>query len=171
MEMSKKIAAGMIGLGACARLLPHPWNFTPIMAIGLFAGAKAGKLRTGVLATILALLLSDAVLGFYRGMWWVYAASLLPVLIGKFLRPRESTGAIAAAALLSSILFFLTTNFTVWATGTLYPHTVAGLAACYTAGIPFFQNQILGDAFYTFALFGGHAFLSRTALRMRTASA
>jgi len=126
-----------------------------------------------MLATLLALLVSDAVLGFYlnHGMWWVYAAWLLPVLIGRFIRQREGISSIAAAALFSSILFFLTTNFMVWATGALYPHTVAGLAACYTAGIPFFQNQILGDAFYTFALFGGHAFLSRMALRMRTASA
>jgi hypothetical protein len=161
MEVNKKIAAAMVGLGACARLLPHPWNFTPMMAIGLYAGAKSTKLRAGILATLLALLLSDAVLGFYQGMWYVYAASLLPVLIGRFIRRRDGVGAIAAGALVSSLSFFLTTNFMVWSTSHLYPHTAAGLTACFVAGLPFYQNQVLGDAFYTVALFGGHAVLSR----------
>ena len=53
------------------------------------------------------------------------------------------------------------TNFMVWATGSLYSHTIAGLTACFAAGIPFFQNQLLGDAFYTVALFGGYRALIR----------
>jgi hypothetical protein len=163
MNTDKKIGAAMVGLGACARLLPHPWNFTPMMAIGLYAGAKSAKLRTGVLVTLSALLLSDAVMGFYRGMWYVYAASLIPVLIGHWMRNRDGFGVLASGALASSLSFFLTTNFMVWATGHMYPHTTAGLAACYVAGIPFYQNQLLGDAFYAFALFGGHALISRFA--------
>jgi hypothetical protein len=161
MDSDKKIGAAMVGLGACARLLPHPWNFTPMMAIGLYAGAKSAKLRTGVLVTIAALLLSDAVMGFYRGMWYVYAASLIPVLIGHLIRNRDGFGVLAVGAAASSLSFFLTTNFMVWATGHMYPHTASGLAACYVAGIPFYQNQVLGDAFYVLALFGGHALLSR----------
>jgi hypothetical protein len=49
----------------------------------------------------------------------------------------------------------------VWATSTLYPHTIVGLAACFVAAVPFFRNQLFGDAFYTFALFGGYAVLIR----------
>ena len=161
MEVNKKVVAAMIGLGAIARLLPHPWNFTPMMAIGLYAGAKSTKMRTGMLATLGALLISDAVMGFYRGMWYVYAASLIPVVIGWYIRRKDGAGTIVAGGLCASLSFFLTTNFMVWATGTLYPHTVAGLAACLAAGIPFYQNQLAGDAFYTAALFGGHAVLSR----------
>ena len=161
MDTDKKIGAAMVGLGACARLLPHPWNFTPMMAIGLYAGAKSKKLTTGVSITLLALVLSDALMGFYRGMWYVYAASLVPVLIGYLIRDRERVGVIAAGALASSLSFFLITNFMVWATGHMYPHTGAGLVASFAAGIPFYQNQLAGDAFYTLALFGGHALLSR----------
>lgn len=163
MDTDKKIGAAMVGLGACARLLPHPWNFTPMVAIGLYAGAKSKKLPAGVLITLLALVLSDAVMGFYRGMWYVYAASLVPVLIGYAIRNREGVAAIATGALASSLSFFFITNFMVWATGHMYPHTGAGLAACFAAGIPFYQNQIAGDAFYTLALFGGHALISRFA--------
>lgn len=161
MNTDKKIGAAMVALGACARLLPHPWNFTPMMAIGLYAGAKSKRLPTGVLITLLALILSDAVMGFYGGMWYVYAASLVPVLIGYFMRSRQGVGTLAAGAFASSLSFFFITNFMVWATGHMYPHTGAGLAACLTAAIPFYQNQLAGDAFYTVALFGGHALLSR----------
>lgn len=78
MEVNKKVGAAMVVLGASARLIPHPWNFTPMMAIALYAGAKSGKLRTGVLVTLAALFVSDAIMGFYQGMWWVYATSLIP---------------------------------------------------------------------------------------------
>jgi hypothetical protein len=158
MDTGKRLWIAMVVLGACARLLPHPWNFTPIMAIGLFSGYQARKASTGVLATLSALALSDAVLGFYSGFWFVYAAALVAVLFGRITRNR-GVGAIAAAALGSSLSFFLITNFMVWATGRLYPNTLVGLAACFTAGIPFYQNQILGDAFYTLAVFGGYALL------------
>jgi uncharacterized membrane protein YedE/YeeE len=73
----------LIALGACARLVPHPWNFTPMMAIGLYAGARTTKVWAGILLTVAALLLSDAVLGFYSGMLYVYAASLVPVLLAS----------------------------------------------------------------------------------------
>src|SRR5690348_9181940 len=170
MDGNKKIVAAMIGLGACARLLPHPWNFTPILAIALYAGVQSARIRTGVLATFLALLLSDLVMGLYRGMGWVYAAWLIPVLIGRLVRRKPGVTTIAAGALSSSLLFFLTTNFAVWAGGHTYPHTAAGLAACFTAAIPFYRNQFLGDAFYTVALFGGHALIASLARRQpRTA--
>lgn len=170
MEISKRLWIGMVVLCACARLLPHPWNFTPLIAIGLFAGSKARLAGTGVLATLAALALSDAVMGFYGGFWYVYGAALVPVLFGRLIRDRNSVPAIAGAALGSSVSFFLITNFMVWATGSLYPHSTSGLAACFAAGIPFYQNQLLGDAFYTFALFGGYAVLSR-ALRPMTQAA
>lgn len=159
--MPKHFWIVMVVLGACARLVPHPWNFTPMMAIGLFAGSHARKVSTGVLATLLALALSDAVLGFYSGFWYVYAAALIPVFLGMLIRDRSGAGVIAAAAFASSLSFFLVTNFMVWATGNMYPHTIGGLSACFLAGIPFYRNQILGDAFYTTAIFGGYALIHR----------
>lgn len=161
MEMPKRLWIVMVVLGASARPAPHPWNFTPMMAIGLFAGSHARKVSTGVLATLLALALSDAVLGFYSGFWYVYAAALIPVFLGKLIRDRSGAGVIAAAAFASSLSFFLITNFMVWATGNMYAHTIGGLSACFLAGIPFYRNQILGDAFYTAAIFGGYALIHR----------
>jgi uncharacterized protein DUF6580 len=168
MEIPKRWWIGMVVLGAFARLLPHPWNFTPMMAIGLFAGSQARKASTAVLATLFALVVSDAVMGFYPGFWYVYAAALIPVLLGR--RIRNRAGAIAAAAIVSGLSFFLITNFMVWTTGALYPHTMAGLSACYLAGIPFYRNQVLGDVVYTVAIFGGYAALNRLRQPVRQAA-
>ena len=170
MEIPKRLWIGMVVLGACARLVPHPWNFTPMIAIGLFAGSQSRKASTGVLATLLALVLSDAVLGFYPGFWYVYAAALIPVLFGVLIRNKSGPAAIAVAGLASSLSFFTITNFMVWATEQLYPHTAGGLAECYLAGIPFYRNQILGDAVYTVAIFGGYAVLSRLCQPARQAA-
>jgi hypothetical protein len=161
MEMPKRLWIVMVVLGAGARLVPHPWDFTPMMAIGLFAGSHARKVSTGVLSTLFALALSDAVLGFYSGFWYVYAAALIPVFLGKLIRDRSGAGVIAAAAFASSLSFFLITNFMVWASGNMYPHTIGGLSACFLAGIPFYRNQLLGDTFYTVAIFGGYALIHR----------
>jgi hypothetical protein len=160
MGIQKRLWIAMVVLGASSRLLPHPWNFTPLMALGLFAGNKAQKTSTGVFVTLAALALSDTVMGFYSGFWYIYAAALLPVLLGRVVRNR-GVGAIAGAAVASSVSFFLTTNFMVWATTQLYPHTSAGLMACYAAGLPFYQNQALGDAFYAIGIFGGYAVISQ----------
>jgi hypothetical protein len=172
--MPKRLWIGMVILGACARLAPHPWNFTPMMALALFAGSQARKLGAGVLVTLIALALSDAVLGFYQGFWFVYAAALVPVVLGNLIASgtgpsRLSSGpesashpaakSIALAASASSLSFFVITNFMVWVTSSMYPHTAAGLATCFTAAIPFYRNELLGDAFYTVALFGGYALI------------
>jgi hypothetical protein len=170
MEIPKRLWIGMVVLGACARLVPHPWNFTPIMAIGLFAGSQGRKTSTGVLATLLALVLSDAVLGFYPGFWYVYGAALIPVLLGRLIRNRGGVGVIAAAAFASSFSFFLITNFMFWATDRWYPLTIGGLSECYLAGIPFYRNQLLGDAVYTVAIFGGDAILNRLCQPARQAA-
>ena len=123
------------------------------------ARKDARKAAPGVLVTLLALALSDAVMGFYHGFWYVYAAALVPVVLGRLIGDRAGAKSIALAALASSLSFFLITNFMVWAGGRMYPHTPAGLTACFVAAIPFYQNQLLGDAFYTVALFGGYALL------------
>jgi hypothetical protein len=59
------------------------------------------------------------------------------------------------------VVFFIVSNFGVWAWWNLYPHTPEGLWACYTAAIPFFRNTLLGDATYSTVLFGGFALAER----------
>ena len=144
---------GLVLAAALSRLLPHPPNFTPIAAIALSSAVYLDK-RHAFLVPLAAMLISDYFIGFHRGMPWVYGSFLLTGLIGLWLRSHKKPLPVIGATLASSVLFFLITNFGVWAMGTMYPKTWAGAAECYTLAIPFFQNTVVGDLAYTAALFG-----------------
>lgn len=155
------VLACMILAAAASRLLPHPPNVASITAVALFGGAYLTDKRLAFLVPMTALFLSDLVLGLYSHMEVIYGSFALVVCIGLLLRRRRTPLAIAGAALASSILFFVITNFGVWVFGSLYPKTMEGFLACYVAAIPFFQNTLVGDALYTAALFGGFALAER----------
>jgi len=143
-------------LGAAAlRLVPHPPNFSPIDAMALFSGAYLGRRALAFVAPLGALLLSDLVLGFYHGQATVYFSVALIVMIGMAALSRRSPVRVGAAAIASSVLFFVITNLGMWAFSGFYPRTFGGLEACFVAAIPFFQNTIAGDLFYATLLFGG----------------
>ncbi|HZC37922.1 MAG TPA: DUF6580 family putative transport protein [Sphingomicrobium sp.] len=154
---------------ASLRLVPHPPNFTPIGAMALFSGAYLGRRGLAFVAPLAALFVSDLVIGFYHGMATVYFSVVLIVLIGCLLSTRRSFLRVGAAALVSSILFFIVTNFGVWLSSGFYARTFAGLAACFVAAIPFFQNTVAGDLVYTALLFGGFALLMDAMPRLREA--
>jgi len=157
----------IVQAAAASRLIPHPPNLTSITAVALFGGAYFSDRRLAFLVPLAALFLSDLILGFYTHMEVVYSSFALIVCVGLWLQKRRSTIYIVGAALASSILFFLLTNFGVWALESLYPKTMAGLLACYVAAIPFFQNTLQGDLFFTAALFSGFTLLERSFPKLR----
>jgi hypothetical protein len=151
----------LIIAAAATRLLPHPPNFTSVSAVALFGGAYLADKRLAFLVPLTALFLSDLVLGFYPQMQVIYLAFALIVCIGIWLQRHRNVYAIAGAALTSSILFFLVTNFVGFHIHSMYPATFAGIMTSYVAAIPFFANTVAGDLFYTALLFGGFALLER----------
>ncbi len=158
-----KFVLAVIGLVALTRLLPHPFNFTPIGAIALFAGTYITNKKHAFLFPVITLLISDILLeiftgaGFYRDMIFVYGSFALITAIGFILRGHEQRQTIMVASLLSSILFFFLTNFGSWLMYDMYPKTAGGLLTCYIAGIPFFKGTVMGDLFYNVVLFGSYS--------------
>jgi hypothetical protein len=147
---------------AALRLVPHPPNFSPIAAMALFSGAQMPKRALAFVAPFAALLISDLALGgYYPGMNFVYFSFALTVLIGWAVAYRKTPLTIGVAAVASSALFFILTNFGMWLFSGMYPLTQAGLVACYVAAIPFFQNTLVGDLAFTALLFGGFAMAER----------
>jgi hypothetical protein len=147
-------AAVMIILAAVVRIMPHPWNFTPIGAMALFSGAMFRDRRVAFLSPLVALFVGDLFVGLHRLIPVVYASFLLSVLIGTWLANRRSISRIGGAVFLGALQFFLVTNFAVWQLFGTYPHTPAGLVACYIAGLPLFGNTLAGDALYATLFFG-----------------
>lgn len=157
-----RLIIGIIVFGALMRFMPHAPNFTPITAMAIFAGSMLPSRSLAVLALLGAMLLSDIVLGFHSTMLAVYPALVLIIFIaqrfsGKLSSEKSSvvfSGKLLGVTLASSTLFFVVTNFAVWALQSLYPKTLTGLVACYVAALPFFQNSLLSDLFFTAVLFG-----------------
>ncbi len=158
---------GLVLAAACSRLIPHPHNFAPMAALAIFAGASLSSRRWAPVVALGSLLLSDALLqltyfagwqpawGFYAGQWVVYTCTFVSVIIGMVIRRNRNIGTIAAATLGCSILFFLVTNFAfVYGADSIYPRTMQGVMTSYTMAWPFFQNSLLGNAFYATMLFG-----------------
>jgi hypothetical protein len=162
------VAVLLVVLAAASRIVPHPWNFTPMIAVALFAGARIERGWLASLAVLGCLALGDIVIGAwpYSGFEWVYGSMLLVVATGRLLRTRTGLVATLVAALGAGFIFFVVTNFAVFMGGGLYPRTGAGLVECYTAALPFYRNQIVGDVVFTSALFGVYAFALTLRRRM-----
>jgi hypothetical protein len=147
---------------ALMRLLPHPYNFTPVAGMALFGGAHFRDVRVAFAVPLLAMFASDLALAFtvydigaLRSMPIVYFAFALTVVVGRLLGTQSGALRVGSASVGAALLFYLITNFGVWARGTLYPMTWEGLVACYVAAIPFLRNAILGNCFYAIVFFGG----------------
>ena len=135
----------LILVATISRLIPHPPNFTPITAIALFSITKLDNKFLATLIPLLCLYLSDIFLGFFTINIFVYLSFTLISLLGYYIRKIN-----LFSVLLSSLLFFIMSNFGVWILG--YPNTFEGFFLCYFNAIPFFGYTILGDLFYCYLI-------------------
>jgi hypothetical protein len=130
----------------------------PIAAMALFGGAYLNK-KYALIVPLLALFISDFFLGFHASMLLVYSSFFLTGFLGLYLSKHRSATNIFAASLLSSLIFYLLTNFNFWYATSLYPKTFEGMMQSYVAALPFFKNTILGDLFYNGIFFGSYALM------------
>ncbi len=134
---------------ALSRLIPHAPNFTPLGAMALLAGACIKDLRVSLLIPLVAMLLSDVILGFHSSMLYVYGAVILIVIGNHLWLKRLSLVSITLAAFASAFTFFVVTNFGAWLSHDMYAHNASGLAQSYIAGIPFFKNTLTSNLLFT----------------------
>jgi hypothetical protein len=146
--------ASVIITGALFRFIPHWPNFTPIAAMALFGGAYIGRKHLAFLIPFAAMFLSDLILGLHKDMWAVYLAFGLTVMIGTLIRSNIRFMTVAGAAVGSSVIFFLLTNFGAWLASPFYPQTFSGLMQSYIAGLAFFNNGSYGISFFLNELTG-----------------
>ena len=157
--MNKFLILIIIVLAALTRLIPHPPNFTPLIAMGLFGGAYIHSRSLAVLIPIGAMFLSDLFLGFHGTVYFVYGSLLLVTILGMILIKKITIKNCTVAALSSSFLFFLITNLGVWLTSSYYPKNIQGILSCYTMALPFLGNTLAGTLLYSSVMFGGYELL------------
>ncbi len=151
---NRKVLILTVIAAALMRLLPHAPNVSPVGAVALFSGANVLGPSAFILP-LLAMFISDIFLGFHSTMIFVYGSFILAVILGRTLK-KYSAARLVVTALLSSLLFFIITNFGVWLTSAMYAKNLSGLLECYIAALPFFRNTIVGDFFYSIIIFYGY---------------
>jgi hypothetical protein len=144
----------IMAFGLLLRLIPHLPNFSPVLGVALFAGVYFKNKWFAPIIPLGILLATDVYLGFYSEIAFVYIPFLITVVLGFALRKRLNPFTLFGFSILSSVMFFIISNLGTFLLANIYPQTVAGLTECYTLAIPFFRNAILGDLFFTFAIFG-----------------
>lgn len=146
------LAVALLILGILPRLVPHPHNFTPVIAVALFSGVYLNK-KYAVIVPLALMIISDIVIGFHDTLIFTWGSMALISVIGLGIKKHKSFVSIAVAGVGSAVLFFIITNFGAWLSP-LYPDTWAGLVECYTMAIPFFRNTFLSTMLYGALLFG-----------------
>lgn len=150
--------AFFILIGVLSRVIPHPWNFTGITAMALFAGLLSKENKFLFLAPLASLFVSDLILGFHNTMIYTYLGfAVMGLLSLQYASENviskinfKNMVTIFSCSVVGSLVFFIISNFGVWYSSSMYPHNFSGLVSCYVAGLPFLDNQILGDLFYSF---------------------
>ena len=129
------------------RLIPHPWNFTPILAASIFSGFYFKNFFLGLFVVIFSMFLGDLYLGFHSTMFFTYVSLALAVAIGILIKNFKFSE-ILVSGLTGSICFFVITNFGAWLTLEMYEKNLSGLINSYVLAIPFFHNTLISTLVY-----------------------
>ena len=129
-----------------SRLMPHPPNFTPLLAIALYSGFSF-KNKFLFIIPLTGMLISDFFLGYYSSIIWVYLSLLIMFYLGYILSSKYSFKNLILLSSVSSVLFFVVSNFGVWLGG-WYGYDFSGFITCYIAAIPFFHNTLFSTIIY-----------------------
>lgn len=165
----------IILVAAFSRMMPHPYNFSPLAAIGLFGAAHFEKKWLAVLIPLMATWLSDVFINniiyaqyfdgftlFYSGFAWQYSAYILIAIFGVAIYSKKvNVLNILGGALGASLIFFFLSNFGVFISNPIYTKDITGLIACYTAALPFAQGTLMGNLVYSSVLFGAYYVLQQ----------
>lgn len=165
--MKQTLGLVWVLLANMARLIPHPANVTPSLAVALFAGSKFSRLGAIALVTA-SLAISDVFLASVHGtaifgMWSVftYSGFLIIALVARNLGKNAKTPKLLGFSIGGSLFFWLYTNLGVWLTSAVYAKSFAGLMECYIVALPFLRNALLGDLLFVGVLFASYAWVEK----------
>ena len=134
-----------------SRIIPHPSNFTPILATGVFAGFYFRNFILSLFIVIISMFIGDLILGFHSTMLFTYASLIISVAIGFYIKKLRFIE-VLFSGIASSVGFFIITNFGAWLTIEMYEKNFSGLIQSYIMAIPFFHNTLISTILYLIIL-------------------
>ena len=163
---------GLILILTLARLIPHPPNFTPVIAVAILSGYFFKNLNFSLIILLIAMLISDLFIGFYENVFFVYASLLLITFIFHKISKKINFKNLFIFGFSGSLIFFIISNFGVWILGSPgvdnlpYDKNLNGLIECYILAIPFFGNTFISTVIFSYpAIFIYRSLAARTSAR------
>ena len=138
---------------AFSRIIPHPPNFTPIITIAVMSGYLFRNIYLAIAMLLISMLLSDAFIGFYKNMFFVYISLIFIVYFFYKIDSKINFKNLFLFSIFGSVIFYLISNFGVWYFGGLYEKNFNGLIECYFLAIPFFKNTLISTIIFSYAAF------------------
>jgi len=155
---------------ALAKLIPHPPNFTPVIAVAIISGYIFKNIYLSLGVLVISMLLADVFLGFYNNMLFVYFSLFLIAFISFNISKRINFKNLFIYSFFGSLIFFIISNFGVWFLGSpgvsniAYAKNISGLIECYILAIPFFGNTFISTLIFSYAgLFSEYLFKKKLA--------
>jgi len=139
-----KISLGIFIALAASRFIPHPPNFTSLLALSFYVPALLGVRY--IPALIISFVITDLFIGFHGTTLFTWGSVLFIGFLSKYFI-KNITSRITGA-LVGACIFFVVTNFGVWSTG-IYGYTINGLIACYILAIPFFAYSLISTFIFS----------------------
>ena len=139
-----KISFGILILLAATRFIPHPPNFTSLIALSFYVPALMGV--QFIPALLLSFLITDIFIGFHSLTIFTWGSVIIIGIISKYF--VKTTSKRLFGTLVGALIFFVITNFGVWTLGS-YGYTLNGLISCFILAIPFFKNTIISTILFS----------------------
>ena len=163
---------GLVLLLAFSRLIPHPPNFTPIVAVAIMSGYFFKNIKLSFVVLLIAMLLVDVFIGFYKHMLFVYLSLFLIAFVFFKISDKINFKNLFVFGFLGSLIFYLVSNFGVWVSGVHSPITnlpyeknLNGLISCYFLAIPFFKNTLFSTIIFSYAAYFANQFYRKIKLK------
>jgi len=135
---------------AISRIIPHPPNFTPVISIVILGGILFRSFFLCMIVFILAMLISDLLIGLHHNMIYIYLTLIFIGYIFFNFANKTNLKNLWIFSLAGSTIFFIITNFFVWLNSGLYEKNIEGILSCYTMALPFFTNTIFSTLFFSY---------------------
>ena len=152
MKKNLFICVGILTSLAASRFIPHPPNFTSLIALSFYVPVLLGLRFLPVL--LISFAITDLVIGYHTGTHWTWGSVLLIGLVSQYFTKNLSWR--LSGALLGACIFFVLTNLGVWLSGGLYEFTLSGLITCYTLALPFFGYTAISTVIFSAIIEAGY---------------
>tara|TARA_B100001123_G_scaffold122074_1_gene142089 strand:+ start:61 stop:579 length:519 start_codon:yes stop_codon:yes gene_type:complete len=144
---------------ALSRLIPHPPNFTPVIAVAIMSSYFFRNIYLSFATMLISMLIADFFIGFYAHMFFVYASLLLVTFIFFNTKWKINFKNLFIFAFIGSLIFFIISNFGVWIVSSIYEKSFDGLVQCYFLAIPFFKNTFFSTLIFSYSAFLAHKYI------------